>query len=114
MLRYARTGPGAVILGRAAAVVLAGEPGALHVRLDGPVGPRIEQAAALGGLSTEDAQRAQRQSDRARESYVRQLYRVDPRDPRHYHLVLDSTKLPLDACVDLIVAAAAGRVPAPA
>ena len=41
---------GAVILGRAAAVVLRDEPGALHVRLDGPVERRIGQAMAIHGV----------------------------------------------------------------
>src|SRR5881392_4171989 len=35
-------GAGGVILGRAAALVLADTPGALHVRLDGPVQARVE------------------------------------------------------------------------
>jgi hypothetical protein len=42
---------------------------------------------------------------RGRTVYVRRLYRADPTDPRHYHLVVDSTALPLDAVVDMILAA---------
>jgi hypothetical protein len=41
--------------------------------------------------ASDEARRRQRNSDRARLDYVKHLYHADPRDPRHYHLVLDST-----------------------
>ena len=40
---------GAVLLGRAGAVVLAGHPGVFHVRLDGPVERRLVRARTLRG-----------------------------------------------------------------
>lgn len=96
---------GAVILGRAGAVILRDEPGALHVRLDGPPERRVEQAMRLEGLSREDAERLRRDGDRAREAYVRHFYGCDARDPSLYHLVIDSTALPTDVVVDVIAAA---------
>jgi cytidylate kinase len=97
---------GAVILGRAGAVVLGRADRVLHVRLDGPPEARIEQAARLGSLRLEDARKRQRDTDRARDSYLRHFYRTDHSRPHLYHLVLDSTVLPLQVCVDLIVTAA--------
>ncbi|HMJ37597.1 MAG TPA: cytidylate kinase-like family protein [Baekduia sp.] len=94
-----------VVLGRAGAVVLADDPHALHVRLDGPVGRRIVQAMRVEGIDRETAERRRRKVDRARETYVRRYYDRDPSDPALYHLVLDSTRLPLDACVELVVTA---------
>ena len=41
--------------------------------------------------------------------YVRRSYRVDPTSPRNYHLVIDSTALPLQTVVDLVVEAARAR-----
>jgi cytidylate kinase len=108
MRERARSGA-AVILGRAAAVVLEDEPGALHVRLDGAEDLRIEQAMALEGVDRETAQRHMRETDRAREAYVQQFYGVDARDASLYDLVIDSTVIGLDACVDLIALAAADR-----
>jgi cytidylate kinase len=35
------------------------------------------------------------------------LYNVDPRDPELYHLVIDSTVVQFDTCVELIARAAA-------
>jgi hypothetical protein len=97
---------GEVVLGRGGAIVLRDHPEALHVRLDGPQERRIAQAMELEGLARSDAERLRRESDRAREAYVRHFYGADARDPSLYHLVIDSTALPLETVVDVIVAAA--------
>ncbi|GII01237.1 cytidylate kinase-like family protein [Planobispora takensis] len=96
---------GGVILGRAGALVLAAHPGALHVRLDAPQRRRILQTAALAGVSEREARRLVEDNDRARTAYVRHFYRADPASPELYHLVLDSTTIPVSACVELIVTA---------
>jgi cytidylate kinase len=101
-----------VILGRAAAVVLQDEPRALHVRLDGPAARRIAQAMAMDGIDAETAERRLAKTDRAREAYVQRLYRTDARESGLYHLVIDSTVIALDACVELIAAAARARTAA--
>jgi cytidylate kinase len=100
---------GGVVLGRAAALVLADRDDALHVRLDGPVEARVAQAVARSGRSEAEVRRALRSNDAARAAYVRNFYRADPADARHYHLVLDTTAIPWDAAADLVVAAARAR-----
>jgi cytidylate kinase len=97
-------GGGGVILGRAAAVVLGKDRG-YHVRLDGPAERRIAQGAVVEGISEEEARARLRASDKARTAYVRRLYRCDPTDASLYHLVIDSTAIPLDTVVELILAA---------
>jgi hypothetical protein len=109
VLRERAAGEGAVILGRAGAVVLRDQPGALHVRLTGPREARIEQGMLLERVDRATAERHLEETDRARETYVRHFYRVDARDPALYHLLIDSTALPLSACTDLIVDAAQAR-----
>jgi cytidylate kinase len=103
---------GGVILGRAAAIVLRDHPGALHVRLDGPLEARVQRAVGLEGVDEDRARKLAAETDRAREAYVKHFYKCDARDARHYHLVLDSTSLDLDTCADLIVAAARVRIAA--
>jgi cytidylate kinase len=100
---------GAVVLGRAAALVLAGRPDALHVRLDGPVAGRVAELVRRTGRPEAEVRRALRSNDAARAGYVRTFYRADPADARHYHLVLDTTAVPWDAAADLVVAAARAR-----
>jgi cytidylate kinase len=96
---------GGVILGRAAAVVL-GKGRGFHVRLDGPPADRVVQGATVEGISQEQAAERLRAADKARTAYVRRLYRCDPADPALYHLVIDSTAIPLDTVIELIVTAA--------
>jgi cytidylate kinase len=93
-----------VVLGRGAAVVL-GKGRGFHVRLDGPPGLRVAQGAAIEGISEDEARRHLDAADRTRDAYVRRLYRTDPADPRHYHLVIDSTALPLDTVTEIILRA---------
>ena len=101
---------GGVVLGRGGAIVLADVRHALHVRLDGPAGGRLRQAVERHGLEREWAERAMRETDRARRAYVRHFYRRDPGDPALYHLVIDGTAVPLDTCVELIAIAALPRL----
>ncbi|GAB3446204.1 hypothetical protein GCM10027570_17300 [Streptomonospora sediminis] len=115
---------GGVVLGRAGACVLADDPRALHVRLDGPPERRLAQAAGLreqaagsdaadtaedaadtgaaGGAWHPPTTRDLRGNDRARTAYVRRFYRVDPASPSLYHVVLDSTAFALETCADLL------------
>jgi cytidylate kinase len=96
---------GGVILDRAAAVVLGKDRG-FHVRLDGPPGRRVAQGAVIEGISEEHARERLRAADKARTAYVRRLYRCDPADASLYHLVIDSTAIPLDTVTELILTAA--------
>ncbi len=103
----AATGSG-VILGRAGAVLLRDHPRVLRVRLDGPRERRVGQAVRLGGVDEATAARALSKADRAHLAYVRHFYNLDVSDHRLYHLVIDSTAIPIDACVELIAVAAGG------
>jgi hypothetical protein len=106
LLQQAATGSG-VILGRGSVVVLREDPRALRVRLDGPAARRVSQAMRLDrSLDREAAERALRQFDRTHAGYLQQLYGVDIRSSTLYHVVLDSTCIELDACVEIIARAA--------
>lgn len=95
-----------VIVGRAAVVVLRSDPRVLRVRLDGPPEQRIAQAVRVFGASPESAAEAVRKLDRTHDAYLRHFYGADIHDPALYHVMLDSTVLPIDTCVDMLVAAA--------
>ena len=101
-------GAGGVVLGRASALVLADLSDALHVRLDGPRSRRLAAAVLRSGRPEDEVRSEMEAADRSREAYVRHFYRCDPGDARHYHLVIDSTRLPLDTVTELIVTAARG------
>lgn len=101
---------GGVLLGRAGAVVLRDFPGAFHVRLTGPAELRVHQAMFIEEIDEPTARWRQATEDIARDAYVRHFYGVDPEDPALYHLTIDSTRLPLEACAGAI----AGGVREPA
>jgi hypothetical protein len=96
---------GAVVLGRAGALVLREHPDALHVRLDGPADRRVERMMREQALERSEAERLRKEADRAREAYVRHFYGADARDPALYHMVIDSTRLPVGAVVEAIASA---------
>jgi hypothetical protein len=107
-IRHTADAGGAVILGRGGVFVLKGRPDVLHVRLDGPVEARRQAAMQRDGLDYKTAARMQQATDYARRAYISHFY---PRegaweDPRHYHMILDSTAISLDTCVEVITRAA--------
>jgi cytidylate kinase len=97
---------GAVILGRAGAVILGGHQWAFHVRLDGPSSRRVTRASMIEHVSTETAHDRLVETDRARARFVSRLYGREPSDSSLYHLVLDSTAFGLEQCVEVLAAAA--------
>jgi cytidylate kinase len=98
-----------VILGRGAAIILHEDERALHVLLDAPREARVRQAMEIESLDHEAAERRLARVDRFRRAYVETFYGVDLHEPGVCHLVLDSTAIPLDDCVELIAAAALSR-----
>jgi hypothetical protein len=109
VLEEIAAGAGGVVLGRAGALVLRDRPDVLHVRLDGPRDRRLAAAVERSGRSLEEVRREMEVNDRTREAYVRHFYRCDPGEARHYHLVVDSTALPVETVVELVVTAARAR-----
>jgi hypothetical protein len=108
VLREAADTGGAVVLGRAGMVVLRGRPDVLCVRLDGPEEARIA-AMVADGVEETKARQAQRDLDRTRQAFARIFYDVRQDDPRLYHVMLDSTVLPVETCIEIVVLAAKVR-----
>ena len=98
---------GAVILGRGAAACIGRKRAwAFHVRLDGPVDRRARRGALWEGIAFDAAMSRLEDTDAARARYTQRLFNRDPSDPSLYHLVVDSTVLTVEACVDVLAAAA--------
>jgi cytidylate kinase len=64
---------------------------------------------ARTGKPEAEIRRMLRSNDAARAAYVRNFYRTDPADARHYHLVIDTTAISWAVAADLVVAAARAR-----
>ncbi|MCU1399777.1 MAG: uncharacterized protein JWN62_2886 [Acidimicrobiales bacterium] len=101
-----RTSTGGVVLGRAAAVVLAGKPAAFHVRLTGSPDRCLARAMAIEAVPEAEARVRQADTDKAWSKFVMRLFDRDPADASLYHLVIDATVFPIEVVVDLVATAA--------
>lgn len=106
---FEATASGGVVLGRNATVILADNPAALHVKLDGPVEARIARASADAGIDLDRAARRQVHEDEVRAQMSIKLYNWDPRENDRYDLVINTGRLDLDTTVDIIVAASRAK-----
>ena len=101
----AQVADGGVVLGRNGTVILADEPRALHVKLDGAMDQRVARGAALAGIDIAQAKARQAREDSARAAMSQRLFNWDPRHNDHFDLVVNTGLIPLDMAVDMILAA---------
>ena len=105
-----------MLVGRGSQIVLAGRPGALHVRIIAPHAERVRCVQERCRVSAEAAAARIDASDRARASYLRRNYGARWDDPELYDLILNTARLTVESAVDLLylaaqqVAAAVGEV----
>ena len=112
-LVVSRARGGGVIVGRNGAFILADWPGAVHVKLDAPLEQRIRRAAREAGIGEAQAARRQRHEDQVRAEMSLSLYGWDPRDDGYYDLVLNTGRLSVEECVELVVTASRAKARAP-
>ena len=97
-----------VFIGRGAQLILQDWPNALHVHLYAPIevrARRIQQRRGLPDLDT--ALRIVQQADEQRRSWFRHFFAgADWKNPRYYHLMIDTSRIPPDLAASLIVQAA--------
>jgi cytidylate kinase len=95
----------AIVVGRGGAFLLADWPGVFHVFLRSAEPIRTREVMARLAVTEEEARRRLHQTDADRAAYARQNYAADWRDPRHYHLVLDTGRLGYQRAAETILAA---------
>jgi cytidylate kinase len=100
---------GGVVLGRGGVFMLADAPAALHVLLAGDHEGRVARVAKREGIDRAAADHRVRAQDRARKEYMRRVFSADADDRKHYHLVVDTIALGIDASVELVLAATRAR-----
>ena len=91
-----------VLVGRAAAAVLASRPGAVHVKVVAPRQERIARIAGRLGVDMKAAEKQVNDSDGNRARYHKQYYQRDWKDASNYHLVVNTGKIGVDGAVELI------------
>jgi cytidylate kinase len=98
-----------VLVGRAAAAVLASTREAIHVRVVASRDYRIRAAAKRLAVSEEEAARITDDTDRNRARYHKEYYKREWADPVSYDMTLNTETLGLDGAARVIVDAARGR-----
>ena len=91
-----------VLVGRCANYVLRDRDDVLDVFIHAGREYRLKRAMKSLDLPERRAEKVLRQTDKARKAYYRHYTGCDWNDPNLYHLVLNSDKLGVDACADII------------
>ena len=97
-----------VFVGRGTQILLADYPKALHVRIYAPLEVRAARIQQSRGLSSQEvALQVVRQADEQRNDWFRHFFAgISWKDARHYHLMINTVRVPEDVAVDIIVQAA--------
>ena len=104
----ARSG-NAVIMGRGGVFILGEVGGVAHFRLVGRREDRIARISSYRSCTSDEAERLVNKVDRDREAHVRYFFDADPRDPHHYHMVLNTSAIGYEAAARIIVETVLGR-----
>jgi cytidylate kinase len=107
IVRQAAQHGNVVIFGHGAQFILANQPGVLHVRFIAPLAVRVARVMKRDGLSHAAAERRVHDEDHRRAESIRQFYHADWHAPDPFHLILNTALLDQEACMGLIVQAAA-------
>ncbi len=92
-----------IIVGRGGARILKDMPTALHVRIVAEEATRIARIIDQQKVDEAKAREVIAQSDEAARTFIADFFDVDWTDPHLYHFTLNTTRLPLDRCVELIL-----------
>ncbi|HEX2254417.1 MAG TPA: cytidylate kinase family protein [Thermoanaerobaculia bacterium] len=102
VLTEAAREPPVIVVGHGGQCLFADRPDAFHLRLRAPLADRAARAAARLGLTPEEAAEQARRRDADRRLYLRSRYGRDLEDPALYHLVADTSRVPIEILAELV------------
>jgi cytidylate kinase len=109
MDRYAAEG-NAIIIGRGGQMVLRDYPTALHVHLFAPVEVRTRRIMQRFDIAEAEAARRIAASDEEKRLFIRFMHdNVNWKDPKYYHLIINTGAVAPQAAAEMIVLGAQGR-----
>jgi len=100
--RFAEEGD-VVLVGRGGQYILQDFKDAFHILLVSDLPHRIEFMQRFYNLTDSRAKKAVKQGDARRSRLFKKLHHADYNEPHLYHLVLNMSKLPLDAAMHVVV-----------
>ena len=102
-----------VIVGRGGQAILSDRPGVLHVRIEAPLEHRIRRLMDRDDFTPTQAELEIEDHDRAARDYVKRYHDLDPTDPMHYHLLINTGLLDLETAAEVIALAVQQMKPVP-
>jgi cytidylate kinase len=102
-----------VFVGRGVQMILAGRPGILHTHIYAPTNVRAARVQSERNLADmASAQEIVRRADDRRRGWFRRFFTgANWKDPRHYHLMVNTDRISAEKAIDLIVDAAMSSPP---
>ncbi len=93
---------GVVIAGRGGQCILRDNPRTLHVRFVADFEDRVAWTRNRRNLSVDEARSFVRKVDTRSQDYLRFYFDCDPDQPTLYSLILNTSRVPLDRCVEIV------------
>lgn len=93
---------GVVVVGRGGQCILKDNPRTLHVRFVADFEDRAAWTAKRRGLSLDEARDFVHKVDARSQDYLRFYFDCDPDLPSLYHLILNTSRIPQDKCIDVV------------
>ena len=97
---------GVVIVGRGGQCILRDNPRTLHVRFVAELEDRVAWTAKRRGLKLAEARDFVKKVDTRSQDYLRFYFDCDPDQPTLYHLILNTSRVPLERCTEIVEALA--------
>lgn len=91
-----------IIVGMGAQVIFANHQDAVRVRVIASDTVRIQRIKSKYGLSESEAETLLQKSDRKHKRYISVLYDVDWQDPLNYDITVNTDRLSIEQCAELI------------
>jgi cytidylate kinase len=93
---------GVVVVGRGGQCILQENPRTVHVRFVAELEDRVAWSAKRRGLSASAARDFVHKVDARSQDYLRFYFDCDPDVPTLYHLILNTSRIPLERCTDIL------------
>jgi cytidylate kinase len=97
-----------VLAGSGSQMFLRDRPDVLHVLVVAPVEDRIKAIMEQEDVNRKVAERRVKENDEARASYIKHHYKVDWLNCSLYNLAIDTSRIPMELAVELVVKTAKG------
>ncbi len=95
-----------VIIGRGSNLILKDYPGVLHVGMVAPTSLRLATIVQREHMATKEAEKYMGDMEKARISYFRKFFKVNPEHTSLYHLVLNLGSMSVNTAAEIVAHAA--------